>query len=274
MEIDKRFAFSGHAIGVAAHFHRIDDVHDLDHNIPALGSSAIPIVGGHSRHRVANFCYTASHPRHITLLSAQKVETHARGKCLPNKQFETEIGAVVHSVSFVEKLHVDLVEMHQSSTRGWDGPESSIKTSGSKIQGMRLGKVVVNVELDEEPFATCGTKKELNAFYAKQSDAYRSENCGRFHTPPGATSLTEVNGRYYGSVVKKISVADGPAEEVKNIHIDCYSIKWDGFGTIFLGEVVVSADNRKITMIRLKMGSDAGGGGSSGDGQTNSHTFP
>jgi hypothetical protein len=274
MEIDKRFAFSGHAIGVAAHFHRIDDVHDLDHNIPALGSSAIPIVGGHSRHRVANFCYTASHPRQITLLSAQKVETMARGKCLPNKQFETEIGAVVRSLSVVEKLHVDLVEMHQSSTRGWDGTESSIKTSGSKIQGMRLGKVVVNVELDEEPFATCGTKKELKAFYEKQSPAYRRENCERFHTPAGATSLAEYNGRYYSSVVKEISVADGPNEELKNVHIDGYSIKWDGFGTIFLGEVVVSAQNRKITMIRLKMGSDAGGSGSSGDGQTNSHWLP
>src|SRR5258708_22825398 len=160
MKTDERFAFSGHAIGVAAHFHRIDDVHDIDHNIPTLGSSAIPIVGGHSRHRVANFCYTASHPRHITLLSAQKVETHARGKCLPNKQFETEIHAVVHSVRFVDKLHVDLVEMHQSSTRGWDDKESSIKTSGSKIKGMRLGNVNVNVEIDEEPFETSGTKKE------------------------------------------------------------------------------------------------------------------
>src|SRR5260370_15541241 len=211
MKLDERFVFSGYAIGVAAHFHRIDDVHDLDHNIPTLGSSAIPSVGGLSRQRVANFCYTASHPRHITLLSAQKVETHARGKCLPNKQFETEIGAVIHSVRFVEKLHVDLVEMHQRSTRGWRGPESSIKTSGSKIQGMRLGNVLVNVELDEEPFATCGTKKELNAFYAKQSDAYRRENCARFHTPEGATSLEEHNERYYGSLVKKISV-DGPKE--------------------------------------------------------------
>jgi hypothetical protein len=273
MEIDQRFHFSGHAIGTAAHFHRIDDVHDLDHNIPTLGSSAIPSVGGHSRHRVANFCYTASHPRHITLLSAQKVETMARGKCLPNKQFETEIGAVVRSLVVVEKLHVDLVEMHQSSTRGMDGPESSIKTSGSKIEGMRLGNVAVHVELDEEPFATCGTKKELNAFYAKQSDAYRRENCGRFHTPEGATSLTEHNGRYFGSLVTKISL-DGPVEELKNIHVDGYSIEWDGFGKIFLGEVIVSAQSRKITMLRLKMGSAAGGSGSAGDGETNSHWLP
>jgi len=275
MEIDKRFVFSGHAIGAAAHFHRIDDVHDLDHNIPALGSSAIPIVGGHSRHRVANFCYTASHPRRITLLSAQRVETSARGKCLPNHQFLTEIGAVVRSLSVVEKLHVDLVEMHQSSlATEKDGTStSSITTSGSKIEGLRLGNVEVNVELDEEPFATCGTKKELDAFYARQDDAYRKANCGRFHSEPGAKAITEHNGKYYSSLVKKVTLK-GPAAEVQNIHVEEYSIKWDGFGKIFLGEVIVSDLDRKVTMIRLKMGSDAGGGGSVGDGHQNGATAP
>lgn len=273
MDLEKRFVFSGHAIGVAAHFHRIDDVQDLDHNIPALGSSAIPSVGGHALHRVENFAYTASHPRQITLLSAQDAETQARGKCLPNKQFETEISAVVHSLHVVEKFHVDLVEMHQSSTRGWDDGESSIKTSGSKIQGMRLGNVLVTVELDEEPFATCGTINELKAFYSKQSEAWRGENCARFHTPKDAKELKDHNGRYFGSLVKKISL-DGPKEELQKIHPDGYSIKWDGFGKIFLGEVIVSRHDRKIDMIRLRMGSDAGGGGISGGGATNSQTVP
>jgi len=275
MEIDKRFAFSGHAIGVAAHIHRIDDVSDLDHNIPTLGSSAIPIVGGHSRHRVANFCYTASHPRHITLLSAQRVETMARGKCLPNKQFETEIGAVVRSLSVVEKLHVDLVEMHQRglATEEAGSSVSSTTTRGSKIEGLRLGNVEVNVELDEEPFATCGTKKELDAFYARQSDAYRKANCARFHTAADEKSITPYKGKYYSSVVRKISL-NGPAAELQSIHVDEYSIQWDGFGKIFLGEVIVSDLDRRITMIRLKMGSAAGGGGSAGDGQHNGVTMP
>jgi hypothetical protein len=273
MEIDQRFHFSGHAIGAAAHFHRIDDVHDLDHNIPALGCSAIPSVGGHHQHQVSDFTYATDYPRKITLLSAQHAETTARGTCLPNKQFETEIGAVVRSLSVVEKLYVDLIEMHQTSTRGMDGPESSIKTSGSKIEGLRLGNVVVDVELDEEPFATCGTKGELQAFWARQNDAYRRENCGRFHTPKGATSLTENNGRLFGSLVKRIGLS-GPAEELQNIHVDGYSIKWDGFGKIFLGEVIVSAQVRKITMIRLKMGSAAGGVGLSGGGETNSGWVP
>ena len=273
MDIDKRFYFSGHAIGAAAHFHRIDDVHDLDHNIPALGCSSIPSVGGHHQHQVSDFTYAAAYPRRITLLSAQHAETTARGTCLPNKQFETEIGAVVRSLSVVEKLYVDLIEMHQTSTRGWDGPESSIKTSGSKIEGLRLGNVVVDVELDEEPFATCGTKGELQAFYARQSDAYRHENCGRFHTPEGSTSLTEYNWRLFGSLVKRIGLS-GPAGELANIHVDEYSIKWDGFGKIFLGEVIVSNQVRKITMIRMRMGSAAGGSGLSGDGETNSVWVP
>ncbi len=74
-------------------------------------------------------------------------------------------------------------------------------------------------------------------------------------------------------MVKKINL-DGPQAELEKIHIDGYSIKWDGFGKIFLGEVIVSAEDRKIDMIRLKMGSDAGGSGISGGGHTNSVGVP
>jgi|SRR5579872_1791474 len=265
MKIDERFYFSGHAIGVAAHFHRIDDVHDLDHRIPTLGSSVIPSVGGQSRHRVAHFAYTASHPRHITLLSARKAETMARGKCLPNQQFETEISAVVHSLTLVEKLHVDLVEMHQSSTRGVRGTRSQISTSGCKIEGLRLGNATIKLELDEEPFATCGTCDDLKAYCGK--------NSSRLLMADGTPMVQELNGKVFGSVFRSVT-KHGPEQELQKIHIDGYSIRWEGFGTIYLGEVIVSNDDRRITMLRLKMGSDAGGSGSVGDGHTNSGWLP
>ena len=265
MKIEERFYFSGHAIGVAAHFHRIDDTHDLDHRIPTLGSSAIPSVGGHSRHRVANFAYTAGHPRHITLVSAQKAETMARGKCLPNQQFETEIYAKVHSLWLVEKLHVDLVEMHQSSTRGARGTKSQISTSGCRIEGLRLGGVSVKFEPNEEPFATCGTTEALRAYCGKSNNGLTMAD--------GVAQVQEINGRFFGSLFRGVSVA-GPEKELQKIHVDGYSIRWEGFGTIYLGEVIVSEDNRTITMLRLKMGSDAGGSGSVGDGHTNSGWLP
>src|ERR1041385_7079105 len=98
MQIEERFIFSGHAIGASAHFHKLDDVHNLDHAIPTLGSSVVPSVGGLSHHKVSNFSYVVNEPRRRTLLSAQHVEVSARGREL-HDQYETETEILVKEVS-------------------------------------------------------------------------------------------------------------------------------------------------------------------------------
>jgi hypothetical protein len=205
------------------------------------------------------------------LLSVEHTETLASGKQVAPGRFTTEIGAIVNGLDVLEKLHADLVEMHQTSSRDEDAHESSIKTKGCKLEGLRLGDVRVKVEFDEEPFALCGNKRELDDFYRAQSDAWRRENSWRFHTPPDAKSITEYHGRFFCTLVKNIELSD---TEGGSIEKECYSIKWKGFGRIFLGELIISDKDRKVSIMRLKMGSDAGGHGSSGGGETNSSTAP
>lgn len=272
MQIDRRFAFSGHAIGASAHFHRLDDHKNLSHVIPTLGSSAIPIAGGRSHQVVKNQTFSADEPRKRNLLTAEHAEALAIGRAVDDSNYETEIGAIVRGLHILDGFHVDVVELHQTSTVSENDHHSSVRTSGCKIEGLRLGNVAVHITLDEKPFSTCGTKDELEAFYNRQSEEWRRENCWRFHAEDGA-SLTERNGRFFGSLVKDI-VFKGPADEVKNMERDGYSIHWHGFGRIFLGEVIISEKDRRVTMIRLKMGSDAAGFGSIGDGQTNSGLVP
>ena len=108
MKIDKRFMFSGHAIGVSAHFHRLDDVHNLNHFIPTLGSSVLSPVGGRSHHEVKNFFYTVDEPRRRILLSAQHVEATAHGS-ETDDQFETETHVLVRGVSVLESELVGLL---------------------------------------------------------------------------------------------------------------------------------------------------------------------
>src|SRR5271165_5772943 len=158
MEIDKRFVFSGSAVGAAAHFYHLDNV-PVDHVVPTIGSSAIPIVGGRTHHKVGPQTHSTDHPRNRILLSVEQVETLAFGKEVSPRKYATEIGAIVNGLSVLEKLHAELIEMHQTSTRDEEAAESSIKTGGCKIEGLRLGGVRVKVELEEGPFATCGTKK-------------------------------------------------------------------------------------------------------------------
>jgi len=272
MEIDKRFIFSGHAIGVSAHFHRLGDIHNLKHFIPTLGSSVLPPVGGLSHHQVANYCYTADEPKRRTLLSAQHVEATAQGT-EAGDQFETETRIFVRGVSVVEKLHVDLVELGQKATRAEGAKTSLIRTTVARIEGLRLGNVAAHVELDRDPFENCCTKRELLDFYSGQSDDYRRENAWRFNSPPESASVVEINGRIFATLVKKIDL-EGPPEELGAMKVDGNAIIWDGFGTIFLGEVIISGDHRRVTMIRLNMGSDAGGKGTIADTQTNGGTVP
>ena len=272
MEIDKRFVFSGHAIGVNASFHRLDDVHNLKHFIPTLGSSVLPPVGGLSYHKVANFCYRVDEPKRRTLLAVTHAEATAHGQ-EADDQFETEVRIQVRGVSVLDKLHVDLVELEQRATRGFDASTSLIRTSVAKIEGLKLGNVAVNVDLDVDPFHSRCTKRELLDFYSEQSDDYRQEHGWRFNSAPEAKSINEINGRVFATLVKKIDL-DGPADELEKIQVDGNAIKWEGFGTIFLGEVIMRDEDRRVTMMRLKMGSDAGGRGTIVDGQTNGGTVP
>jgi len=66
----------------------------------------------------------------------------------------------------------------------------------------------------------------------------------------------------------------GPEDELKYIRVDGYTIVWEGFGRIILGEVHVYDHKRRVTLVRLAMGSDAGGQGTIGDGESNGQVGP
>jgi hypothetical protein len=144
-----------------------------------------------------------------------------------------------------------------------------IRTSGNRIVGMRLGKVRVTVSLDNDTLCQCGTKKQLADFYAGQSSAFRKRNAWRFGTQPGAAEIEDHNGYYKCTLVSDIQLS-GPKRELDKIPPPQGNmIVWPGFGRIFLGEVLVRECDRRMTMVRLQMGSGAGGSGSVGDGSTN-----
>ena len=60
----------------------------------------------------------------------------------------------------------------------------------------------------------------------------------------------------YATLVRKIEW-DGPANP--NATIDENTVIVKDFGRIFFGEVLISATARRVTMIRLELGSDEGG---------------
>lgn len=268
----QRFLYSAHTVGAAAQFDRLDDVENLDHVIPTLAASVLPVTGGLSKNHAANYCYQVDHPRHRTLLAVRQVESMAAGREFANR-YETEIETEVQSIHVVEKLHIEEVKLHVFSTLKKGETEPEVTTKGNKIEGMRLGSVVVKIKLDDEPLHSCGTKAQLAAFYKRQSSDYRREHSWRFNTPPLTDELAAApNGHYRCSLVREIKL-EGPPDELQDISVEGYTIVWKGFGRIILGEVVVKGNDRQVTLVRLAMGSSAGGSGSVGCGQTNGHVL-
>ena len=267
--MSKYYIFSGHALGVAAQFHRLDEAKNLCHVVPTLGASVLAPTGGHSRSRVLHYAYTVDQPRKRTLLSVRKIKTAVSGRDLGNR-FETEVEADIEAVQFVEKLHIGTIRLHFLAARPAE-PENAapvITTTGSRIEGVQLGNVKAVIVLDEEPLLSCGNAEQLGAFYSKQTDDYRKANGSRFKldtAPQGAGGSCR---SHTFSLVREIHLS-GPERDKHSITVDGYPIHWKGFGKIILGEVIVKGNDRRVTMVRLAMGSDAGGPGTAGSGQSN-----
>jgi hypothetical protein len=264
---EERYLYSGHTVGASAQFHRLDNVENLNHRIPALGASVLPVTGGLATAHVTDYSYVVDHPRHRTLLSVRRVDSSAEGREYGDR-FETEVGAEVESIRVVEKLHVDFIKFHMLSTLEKGKAEPTVSTRGNEIEGMRLGRVKVKLVLDEEPLGFSGSKEQLAAFYKDKKEDYRLEHSWRFGTPKDTDKLSAPCGMYTYSLVREIKL-QGTEVEKHGITVEGYSIKWKGFGRIVLGEVVLRGNSRQVTLVRLAMGSSAGGPGSMGCGQTN-----
>ena len=193
--------------------------------------------------------------------------------------YHTDVQTTVEHSTWAERVHFELLSFDMKTTHDGAAATPTILLRGLHITGVYLGNVTAHVEIDEEPFSTCGTKAGIAAFWASKSAKYRRDNASRFQTVDGnPTKLKERRGYYDCSIVRNITLK-GPAKDVAEMNVDGNTITWHdpndptaGFGKIILGEVIIGASDRRVTLARLEMGSPSGGSGSGGEGQSNGGT--
>jgi len=251
------FTFMGRALGAYALFHTLDDVTGLKHEVPNQAESLLAPTGGLVKATAGKQKHTAHHPRTRTLFSLDGASSSADGRTVGSR-YETEVSAEIDSIEFVEQLRIGLIKVHMLSTftPAGIGPDKGTKvvTNGTKIEEVWLGNVQAKIELDDEPVKHCGTATEMLGFYPSLT--------------PAPSEDAKAPAVYCCSIVRGITLA-GPEKEKAAMTINGYTIVWNGFGKIILGEVRVSGEKRQLTMVRLAMGSSAGGNGSAGDVQSN-----
>lgn len=262
-----RYMFAGHAIGAQARFHRLDDA-SVSEVVPAVGATALSGTGGKSESLLAApFHYDVAFPRKRCLLAVEQAHAWVEGRD-PDGRYETEFSVEVSGVHVLEKLHIDSVQLHALAVRSGMESVATVTTRGSKVEGLRMGNVVARITFDDEPLTHTGSQDQLAAFYGGCNAQYRQRHAWRFYTTPDGAALTQDHGCHRFSLASTIELS-GPEMEKQAISVSGNMIYWKGFGRIFLGEVHVKGSSRRVSLVRLAMGSDGGGSGTTGSGGSN-----
>jgi hypothetical protein len=257
-----RFKFAGHAVGAAARFHRLDDT-SVNEVVPTQGAVVLASTGGKSEAQAVGFRYEVSYPRRRCLLALDRVHTWVEGRD-PDGCFETEVDVEVGGFHVLDKLHIDSIQAHHLAVRKSAGDVAAVSTKGSHVKGLRMGNVIAHITFDDEPLTYTGSQEQLVEFYRTRGEQYRKHHGWRFQTTPDGKVLADDHGHYRFSLVSRIELS-GPENEKQSIEVTGYTIYWKGFGRIILGEVHVKDQDRRVSLVRLAMGSDAGGSGIVGE---------
>ena len=237
-DVPYHFHAGGHAF--SAHF-----VRPVDVPIAAQAATSLPPIGGFAHSRVEDFA--------VSRLASFKVgETHVAGSWEEPTVVTTSATALLEGLSVLDVLTADKIVARLSGRyeEAKENRESHIMALGSYFENLRLGGFYVNVTLRHELLVESETFAQLTK---------------RLKSDKRAVVRREVA---FCSLVEKIEV-DPNLLKIKGFRIDGNRMTVPNFGKIALGEIVATPGSIALTMLRFKLGSPDGGGGSGGSSHTN-----
>ena len=292
--IEKRYIFLGNAVAFAAHIRR-----PTDRQLPAVASSALPVTGGLAEassgpqdyneyisfasastrangdfadaRRAADF--TSGNHGDNELSTVTFVETQLNSFKIATKQ-DTPPGAGKPLTFSVDQLHLRLEsssDRHtQTAFRGLEADFKGVSFNGQELQVSTAPEVCTQYE----------TYDKLSAAYQKDPK-FRKQYSSLFY-PMGneKTGLTALltkavipnaYGLVLGTVVTGLKWT-GKAPE--GTQITGNRLKIDGIGSIYFGEIIFEPYARRLTLLRLQLGSINGGSGAACEGHTGGQTYP
>jgi len=265
-----RFVYRGNAVGAAGRITRVDKVRGLDHVLPVQAASSLPTTGGVSESVLDRpYWLKITSPRPLELFYIGGAHTLAEGHHdLEQKAWRTFVRSHVHDVHLlggriaVESIVAELSKVHLP---GKAFPEIT-PSSNCTIRGLSLDGRPVEVELNIERFCAAPTMAALRSHMSKNKNLRRA--IGWVEGRPPSKGIGECN------IIASVRFPqDKPRGVVHDSRVP-NRICWKGVGTIYLGELVVSAFSRRLTMLRVSLGSAVEGDFMAGEVEDDGHTLP
>jgi hypothetical protein len=261
MELRRRFVFRGNASAFGGRFVRPDDVF-----LEMPGASSLSVVGGRS---VSTF--TGPAEKFKGYLSFESATTFAEGKFDDRAQaIELTYGRVKEETlvtstrvrAEINKLTVGtekrltvgkmVAELLSTSPKG-GSREPSIPVGEVSITGLAIDGFRMRITFNSQAFNEHDTHARVLRGVA--SPKFVRQYGRQFFVGRGGLLK---NRRYIHATLATKVEWEGernPRAEIVGNHM----VVVKDFGRIFFGEVIISAGSRRLTLMRLELGSDGGG---------------
>lgn len=271
----RRHIFRGHASGVSAHIRR-PEMRKLD----VQGCSTLPVTGGYHECKhgpggldkwvTFDSVSTSVHGDYVD--AAAGVATTTGALAFDAVPTEIRVKAAVHKLVILERVHIAHAAMGLTSRSAEEGQEPSIRPEENYLEGVRIDDTLLNITLAEDFYCEHDTKGKLARHHARGLEAH--QGCLFLPSAKGAdpaVEFPEANGTVKCTIVQEISWARDP-HPTATIHGNVVCVP--NFGKIYFGEMFVTNESRRLTMVRFQLGSRDGGEVIASEGENNPSTWP
>ena len=233
--MSREFLYTGFATGFSARVKA-----PFNEVIESQATCSLGATGGYASARVENFRYHEI----ITFASAH---TQVSGVLSEKNAFETLISGVVEGLNIVDMLKADYIVGRLMSKHPVDPPangpdEPTISPIGSEFGKIRVAGFeltpVINVDLFNKVCGYTDLCKEIGG---------NKDLRGRWGLPD-KNPIPPARGLLVGSIVSEIR-GGGPGIEIAG-----NTVTVPGFGTLHFGEFLISQYERRLVMLRVKLG--------------------
>lgn len=233
-DIQKTFLYNAHGSALGGFITR-----PFNEVIESVASASLPVSGGYGSAEVKNYDYHQ-------LIKFNRAYTQVSGSQAEDGSYNTLISVTIEGLTVADMITARRVVSRITTKHDGGDGETRVVPTGSEFVDLRIaGEPVEGFECD--PMLT-----ELDTYEAFKKKSGKQESRGMIRC-----SLAR-NFKHSRLTNKD----DQPA-----IHID-------NFGWIFLGECYLSTGQRKLTMMRLQLGSPVAGAVALGDGSGNGSPYP
>ena len=234
--------------------------------IESHAATSLPIVGGFASAKTENY-------RLRDIVSYRSAQTYVSGIETDDGR-HTVASCTIEGLNILDVITADAIVGRLSSKHGPSG-QPEIVTLGSSFVNLKIAGHPVQVDLDNDLFTTHPTydklvshldpqgKQAKAAAKAKspakvrytwgQPDNQPPQQLGKGMLIPTEADSHHASGILHTSLVKQVRPlgSNNSAEELPY----AYAIQIPHVGRVYLGELFVSGDSKRLTMLRVELGS-------------------